>query len=45
MESLKNFVRYSGNSSSNVRTTVINDLIETLKNNQTDGKSVENQLI
>lgn len=38
MESLKNFVRYSGQSSANVRTNVINDLIETLKNNQTDGK-------
>jgi hypothetical protein len=38
MESLKNFVRYSWNSSPKVRTNVVNDLIESLKNNQTDGK-------
>lgn len=37
MESLKNFVRYSWSSSPKVRTNVINDLIESLKTNQTDG--------
>jgi hypothetical protein len=36
MESLKNFVRYSWNSSPKVRTNVVNDLIESLKTNQTD---------
>ncbi|CAF1165471.1 unnamed protein product [Adineta steineri] len=36
MESLKNFVRYSWSSSPKVRTDVINDLVETLKTNQTD---------
>jgi hypothetical protein len=38
MESLKNFVRYSWNSSPKVRTNVVNELIESLKTNQTDGK-------
>lgn len=37
MESLKNFVRYSWNSSPKVRANVINDLIESLKATQTDG--------
>jgi hypothetical protein len=36
MESLKNFVRYSWNSSSKVRSNVINELIDSLK--ATDGK-------
>jgi hypothetical protein len=43
MESLKNFVRYSWSSSPKVRTHVINDLIESLKTNQIDGK-FNNQL-
>jgi hypothetical protein len=41
MESLKNFVRYSWNSSPKVRTTVINDLIESIKTPQTEGKLKE----
>ncbi|UJR36911.1 hypothetical protein I4U23_029624 [Adineta vaga] len=36
MDSLKNFVRYSWNSSTKIRTSVVNDLIETIKTNQTD---------
>ena len=38
MESLKNFVRYSWDSSLRVRASVVNDLIEALKTNQIDGK-------
>ncbi len=38
MESLKNFVRYSWYSSPKVRANVINELIESLRTNQTDGK-------
>lgn len=38
MESLKGFVRYSWNASAKVRSTVVGDLIETLKTNQTEGK-------
>jgi len=38
MESLKNFVRYSWYSSPKVRANVINELIESLRTNETDGK-------
>ena len=38
MESLKNFVRYSWSSSPKVRATVIQELLEALRTNQTDGK-------